>query len=335
MMESPDLARLITTFFVTHLAAERNVSRNTEVAYRDALKLFLRFASDFYKCKVDSLVIEQLTVDVVLGFLHSLEATRKNAIQTRNARLAAIHCFFRYVLYCAPPLAALCQRILTIPVKKAIRPALGYLDGEEVEYILGQIQRSTREGRRDYLLFALLYDTGARIQETLDMNPSDFHLVSPPFVRILGKGRKERICPLLPQTARLVAQFLNSEGRSLEEDRALIQNRRGEKLTRQGARYILKKYLNRAAETMPALKRPHISPHTLRHSKAMHLLQSGVPIITIKDVLGHADVRSTEVYVQTDVEAKRKALELSGTPSRTTRGSRGIAPDLLKWLESL
>jgi len=334
-MESPDLARLVTDFFIKHLAAERNVSRNTVVAYRDGLKLFLRFASEFHKCKVDSLVTEQLTADVVLEFLHSLETTRKNSIQTRNARLAAIHCFFRYVLDCAPSRAVLCQRILRIPVKKAIRPALGYLTGEELEQILGQVQRSTRDGRRDYLLLALLYDTGARIQEMLDMKPSDFRLVSPSFVRVLGKGRKERICPLLPQTARLVTQYLNSERSSLEAGQPLFQNRRGERLTRQGARYLLKKYLARAAETMPSLNRPHISPHTLRHTKAMHLLQSGIPLISIKDVLGHSDVKSTEIYVHTDVEAKRKALEQCGTPSRAARGSRPIAPGLLKWLESL
>jgi site-specific recombinase XerD len=335
VMDSPDLSRLITSFFVTHLAAERNVSRNTAVAYRDALKLFLRFASDFHKRKVDSLAIEQLTPNVVLGFLDSLETARKNTVQTRNARLAAIHCFFRYVLHRAPPLATLCQRILTIPVKKTTRPALGYLSGQEVEHILGQVQRSTSDGRRDYLLLALLYDTGARIQEMLDMKPSDCRLSSPPFVRVLGKGRKERLCPLLPQTAQLVTQFLELEGRSPEDDGPFFQNRHGEKLTRQGARYVLKKYVDRAAETMPSLNRPGISLQTLRHTKAMHLLQSGVPIVTIKDVLGHADVKSTEVYVQTDVEAKRKALEQVGTPSRPTRKSRRIAPDLIKWLESL
>jgi integrase/recombinase XerD len=334
-MESPNLSTLITSFFVTHLAAERNVSPNTAVAYRDALKLFLRFASDFHKRKVDRLAIEQLTPDVVLGFLDYLETTRRNTVRTRNARLAAIHCFFRYVLDRAPPLASLCQRVLTIPVKKTTRPALGYLSGEEVEHILAQVQRSTSDGRRDYLLLALLYDTGARIQEMLDLTPSNFRLSRPVFVRILGKGRKERLCPLLPQTARLVTQFLESQERSPEDKGPLFQNRSGEKLTRQGARYVLRKYLERATETMPRLNRPGISLHTLRHTKAMHLLQSDVPIITIKDVLGHADVKSTEVYVQTDVEAKRKALEQSGTPARPGRRPRRIAPDLLKWLESL
>ena len=334
-MKSADLSRLITSFFLSHLAAERNVSRNTALAYRDAWKLFLRFAAERHQRKVEALTIDDLAPDVVLAFLDGLEATRKNCIQTRNARLAAIHCFFRYVLQCEPSLAALCQRILRIPAKKTSRPLLGYLSAEELETLLRQIDRSTRMGQRDYLMLALLYDTGARIQELLDLKPVDFHLSSPSFVRVLGKGRKERLCPLLPQTARLVSRFLEAEGRMADDEQPLVQNRRGQQLTRQGAGYLLKKYLHNAATAMPSLSRSGISPHTLRHTKAMHLLQSGVPIITIKDVLGHADVKSTEIYVQSDPEMKRKALERAGTPSRGARRPRRISPNLLKWLESL
>jgi len=334
-MKSSNLSRLVTNFFLTHLAAERNVSHNTVIAYRDAWKLLLRFAADAKKRKVDTVTIDDLTPDIVLGFLDSLETVRKNSIHTRNARLAAIHCFFRYVLECEPSLAALCQRILAIREKKTIRPTLGYLSAEELDNLLRQVDRSAREGPRDYLMLALLYDTGARIQELLDMKPADFHLLSPPFVRVLGKGRKERLCPLLTQTARLVSRFFAAQGYASDDERPVFQNRRGQRLTRQGAHYLLKKYLRSAAKTMPSLNRSGISPHTLRHTKAMHLLQSGVPIITIKDVLGHASVKSTEVYVQTDPEVKRKALEQAGTPSRSARSPRGIAPDLLKWLESL
>jgi site-specific recombinase XerD len=334
-MKSPDLSRLVTGFFLTHLAAERNVSHNTAIAYRDAWKLFLRFAADLHKRTIDVLAIEDLTSDVVLAFLDSLETARKNNIRTRNARLAAIHCFFRYVLECEPSLAALCQRILMIRLKKTVRPILGYLSAEELDNLLRQVDRSARQGPRDYLFLAMLYDTGTRIQELLDMKPADFHLLSPPFVRVLGKGRKERLCPLLTQTARLVSRFFETQGYAPGDDQPVFQNCRGQKLTRQGARYLLKKYLHSAAKAMPSLNRPGISPHTLRHTKAMHLLQSGVPIITIKDVLGHATVKSTEVYVQTDPEVKRKALEQAGTPSRRAGRPRNITPDLLKWLESL
>jgi site-specific recombinase XerD len=334
-MPVPDLSGLVTNFFRTHLAGERAVSHHTTLAYRDALKLLLRFAADWHKRPAVRLAVADLTPEVVLAFLDALEAVRGNTARTRNARLAALHCFFRYVLDCDPSQAALCQRVLAIPVKKAPRPALGYLSAQELECLLGQVDRSAGEGRRDYLLLALLYDTGARIQELLDVVPADFHLLSPAFVRVLGKGRKERLCPLLPQTARVVARFLEAEGRPAEDRGPLFRNRRGDKLTRQGARYLLKKYLGAAARAMPSLSRRGISLHTLRHTKAMHLLQSGVPIITIKDVLGHADVKSTEVYVQTDLEAKRKALEQAGTPSEALPRSGRIAPDLLEWLESL
>jgi len=334
-MKTSDLSGVVTSFFRSHLVAERNVSQHTLHAYRDALKLFLRFAADWHKRQTDSLAIGDLSAEVVLAFLDSLEATRNNTIRTRNARLAAIHCFFRYVFDSDPTHAAHCQRILVISLKKAVRPTLGYLSAEEMETLLAQVDRSTSKGRRDYLLLALLYDTGARIQEALDVTPADFHLTSPAFVRVLGKGKKERLCPLLPQTARVVSRFLEAAGRHVDDDRSLFQNRRGETLTRQGARYLLRQYLSQAAKAMPRLNRAGISLHTLRHTKAMHLLQSDVPIITIKDVLGHADIRSTEVYLQTDLEAKRKALEQAGTPSRETRRSRQIAPDLLQWLESL
>jgi site-specific recombinase XerD len=334
-MPVPDLSRFVTGFFVAHLAAARNVSQHTTLAYRDALKLFLRFAAEWHQRPAVNLVIGDLTAEVVLAFLDILETRRHNSVRTRNARLAALHSFFRYVLDCDPAQATLCQRVLAIPVKKAVRPCLGYLNAAELESLLSQVDRSSHDGRRDYLLLALLYDTGVRIQELLDMTPAAFQLLSPTFVRVLGKGRKERLCPLLPQTARLVSRFLEAEGRPAENGQPLFRNRRGEKLTRQGARYLLKKYLSKAAEVMPSLKRRRISLHTLRHTKAMHLLQSGVPLVTIKDVLGHADVRSTEVYVETDLEAKRRALEEAGTPSQESRRSGKIRPDLLEWLESL
>jgi integrase/recombinase XerD len=334
-MKTRELADYITGFFRVHLTAERNLSQHTTYAYRDALKLFLRFAAARYNRRTDRLAIVDLTPEIVLAFLDSLEATRKNTVRTRNARLAAIHCFFRYVLESDPTHAALCQRVLAISLKKTVRPTLGYMSADEVETLLAQVDRSTNKGERDYLLLALLYDTGARIQEALNIAPADFHLASPVFVRLLGKGKKERLCPLLPQTARVVSRFLDAADRRPEEDSPLFQNRRGEKLTRQGARYLLRKYLSQAATVLPRLRRAGISLHTLRHTKAMHLLQSDVSIITIKDVLGHADVRSTEVYVQTDLEAKRKALEQAGTSSRTTRKPHRIAPDILHWLESL
>lgn len=330
-----NFSTLITDFFVSHLASVRNVSRHTVMAYRDALKMLLRFAAQLQNRTVDRVRLEDLTGEVILEFLSHLETARRNSVRTRNARLAAIHSFYRYVLSREPALASLCQRVLAIPFKKTTRRALGYLSEEETKHLLSHVDRSRPHGERDYLLLALLYDTGARVQELLDLKPTDFRLESPAFVRMTGKGRRERLCPLLPQTARLVANFLSEKGRTPQDNSAFFMNRSARRLSRHGVRYLLKKYLAGVQQKIPSLSRRGISPHTLRHTKAMHLLQSGLPLITIKDILGHADVKSTEVYVQVDLEMKHKALESAGTPSRVRKSGRPIGSELLAWLESL
>ena len=302
-MTTHDLAPFVTTFFTRHLPAERNASPHTIAAYRDTLKLLLRFLAASLHRTASALHVEDLTPERTLAFLEDLETTRRNTIRTRNARLAAIHSFFRYVLDTEPALALLCQRVLAIPVKKAPRPVLGYRSDTELAHVLAQIDRSTPVGERDYLLVALLYDTGARIQELLDLAPCDVRFAPPPFVRLFGKGRRERLTPLLPQTARLVRRFLAAAGRREEDTAPLIQNRNGQRLTRHGARYLLDKYVQRAQVSLPSLARTRISPHTFRHTKAMHLLQSDIPLVTIKDFLGHADVLAFPARLSTRADA--------------------------------
>jgi site-specific recombinase XerD len=331
-MTAAMLSTLVTDFFIVHLGKERNASQHTVMAYRDSLKMFLCFAARLRSHTIDRLELEDLSVEVVLEFLNYLEKDRGNTVHTRNLRLTAIHSFFRYTLSREPALASFCQRVLAIPFKKTTRRTLGYLSEEEMKSLLAQVDRTAVRGERDYVLIALLYDTGARVQELLDLKPSAFRLEKPAFVRVTGKGRKERLCPLLPQTARLVSNFLAEQR---HEDRPCFLNRYGQQLSRHGVRYVLKKYLAVAQQEMPPLGRPGISPHSLRHTKAMHLLQAGIPPVTIKDILGHADIKSTEVYVETDLEMRRKALERVGTPSRAKKRGRPLARDLLKWLESL
>lgn len=333
-MSVPTLSTLITDFFLRHLAAERNVSPHTTTAYRDALKLFLRFAAAHCHRAIEQLSIDDLTATVVLAFLADLESSRRNTPRTRNARLAALQTFFRYVATREPALASLCHPVFAIPTKKALRPLLGYLSEQELGHVLAQVDRSSVHGERDYVLLAVLYDTGARIQEVLDLTPRHFRFDAPAYVRVSGKGRRERLCPVLPQTARLVRRFLTAHARSPDDAQPLFQNRRGTRLGRHGARFILLKHLRRAAASMPSLARPQISPHTLRHTKAMHLLQSGVPLVTVKDFLGHVDLQSTEVYVQADLEMKRDALvKAGGSPSTPRRGR--LPQNLITWLESL
>jgi site-specific recombinase XerD len=295
----------------------------------------VRFAVDDVPRAVEALNVEDLTAALILRFLTHLEVTRHNSIRTRNARLAAVHSFFRFVIDTEPALASQCQRVLTIPVKKAPRPVLGYLRDDELAHLLAQIDRDTAAGERDYVMLALLYDTGARIQELLDLTPAHFRLAAPPFVRIRGKGQRERLCPLLPQTARLVTRFLSVTGRDVHDATPLLQNRHGEILTRHGARYLLRKYLRPAGMSMPTLQRARISPHTFRHTKAMHLLQAGIPLVTIKDILGHADVKSTEIYVQIDLDMKREALARTGTPTGPPAKRNRLPKDLIAWLEAL
>lgn len=334
-MKSPTLATLLSSFFSRYLRLERGVSPHTTASYRDAIKLLLQFAAMQRGRVVDQLSIEDLTGPLVLDFLADLETKRGNTIRTRNARLAGVQTFFRYVAGREPSLAALCSPVLAIPTKKTLRPILGYLSEDELGQLLAEVDRRAKYGERDYVLLSVLYDTGARIQELLDLRPCDFHLESSPFVRIQGKGRRERFCPLLPQSARLISKFLSAQGRPSDDQEPLFQNGHGARLSRHGARYILLKYLRRATSSMSTLARARISPHTLRHTKAMHLLQSGVPLVMVKDFLGHVDLKSTEVYVQADLEMKRKALELANSPHSTQPPKPKLSPSLIDWLESL
>ena len=334
-MKLPTLATLLSAFFLRYLAVERGVSPHTTTSYRDSMKLLLQYSATRCRRSVDLLVIEDLAAPLVLDFLTDLETGRGNAIRTRNARLAAVQTFFRYVAGREPALAAVCSPVLAIPAKKALRPVMGYLSEQELGHLLVQVDRLAKHGERDYVLLSVLYDTGARIQELLDLTPRDFHLETPPFVCVRGKGRRERLCPLLPQSARLVRQFLHAEGRRLDDQQPFLQNGRGARLGRHGARYILLKYLRRATGSMPALARTGISPHTLRHTKAMHLLQSGVPLVMVKDFLGHVDLKSTEVYVQADLEMKRKALESASCLDAPQPPQARLSATLIEWLESL
>jgi site-specific recombinase XerD len=327
------LFALITDFFTTYLVRERSASSHTVLAYRDAFKMLLSFAARFHGRTVDRLGFGDLSVEVIFQFLNHLEKERGNSVRSRNARLAALHSFFRYAMGREPECASSCQRILAIPFKKAVRRTLGYLTEEEMKSLLNHVDRDAVNGERDYVLLALLYDTGARVQELLNLTPPDFSLERPAFVKITGKGRKERICPLLPQTARLVKGFIVEAG--ITEDAPCFVNHCGQALSRHGVRYLLKKHLEIARQEMPRLGRPSISPHTLRHAKAMHLLQAGLPLVTIKDILGHADIKSTEIYAETNLEMRRKALEQVGTPSKARKPRKKLSPDLLKWLESL
>ena len=336
-MKPTDLSIHVTSFLTHHLAAQRNLSPNTIKAYRDVFTLFLRFCRDVRGIAPEKLRLEQIDVSLVEAFLDHLETERKSSPRTRNHRLATLHAFFRYVQAEEPAHMLQCQKILAIPLRRHLRPVVGYLSKEELAEILAQPDVQTSEGRRDAVLLSVLYDTGARVQELIDLSVGDVRLDSPAQLRLLGKGRKMRAVPLMNNTVQLLRDHLqeNHLDRPEQFDKPLFPNARNQRLSRSGIRYILQKYLAKAQSKLPSLKRT-VSPHTLRHAKGMHMLQSGISLDMIRDFLGHVDVKTTQIYARANLEMKRQALEKMTDPSPVpTIPSWQQNKDLLNWLSSL
>jgi integrase/recombinase XerD len=337
-MKTPtDFAKHLGAFLSSYLPAQRNASPNTVKAYRDAFTLFLRYCRDHRKASPDGLCLEHINVDLLVDFLQHLEKDRHCGKSTINQRLAALHAFFRYLQVEEPGRIDQCQRILAIPFRRHPQPVVNYLTKEDLSAILKRPSQSDRAGRRDAVLLSLLYDTGARVQEIIDLSVEDVRLDAPAQVRLVGKGRKVRVVPLMDRTAAIVTKYLTEQGLH-RPDRCkepLFQNRWGERLSRSGVRYILAKYVEKARVSRKGLPRK-ISPHTLRHTKAMHLLQSGNHLVIIRDILGHADIKTTEVYAKADLEMRQEALKKAAPDSptpvlRTWMRNKG----LLSWLRSL
>jgi integrase/recombinase XerD len=336
-MKPTDFAARLTAFLGQYLPNQKNVSPNTIKAYRDAFKLLLRYCRDAQKIAAEKVTLDTLNASLILGFLDHLQVGGRCCTRTRNHRLSVLHSFFRYLQIEAPERMVQCQQILAIPFQHCARPTVNYLSTEELTAILAQPDLATNSGRRDAVMLSLLYDTGARVQELADLSVRDVRLDSPAQIHLTGKGRKTRVVPLLSATVELLAQYMreNRLGGPERIDSPLFFNRRGEHLSRSGVRYLLMKYTEDARKEKPALPNK-ISPHTFRHSKAMHLLQAGNPAPVIQAILGHADIRSTDIYARADIEMKRRALEKATTmaPSGTLpswRGDKG----LMDWLRSL
>ena len=310
-MTPTDFAKYLSNFLGLHLPGMRNLSFNTICSYRDTYRLLLVYCSSNCGIKVERLSLAQLTEDLVLGFLDWVQKERHCGIATRNQRLAAIHALFRYIQIEAPENMARSQKILAIPLKKNLKPSVRYLTPEAVRQILEQPNRNTVEGRRDLSILGLLYDTGARVQELVDLAVRDVRLDKPPIITLTGKGRKTRHVPLMSNTAELMARYMKENDLfHKSHDSCLFVNRQGTKFNRAGIAYILAKYASQARKDYAEIPEG-ITPHIFRHSKAMHLLQSGVPLVYIRDLLGHADIGTTDIYARANTEMKRKALELA------------------------
>jgi site-specific recombinase XerD len=328
------LGPLFHSFFYQHLSAQKGVSANTIAAYRDALRLLVQFAADRLGKKPERLEIEDLDRNLILAFLDHLEAGRANTVRTRNARTTAIHSFFRHVAYQEPAFISLAQGILATGMKRTIRPLMGYLTRSELDAILAALDRRTSKGRRDHTLLLFLARTGARVSEAIAVNWTDLRLQSPAHVRLHGKGGKERIVPLSDDTAEILRLLCDERRLSPGISAPIFVNSRGQRLGRYGVIHILECAVTRAVRSLPQLAEKTVTPHTLRHTLAMHLLQSGVDLVVIQAWLGHAHVRTTHHYVEADLEMKRKSLEMCEvTTAQSARYQPGDA--LLEFLESL
>jgi integrase/recombinase XerD len=331
------LARTVRSFFSEYLTEQRGVSRHTVLSYRDTLILLLRFVAASKHRNPATLDLEAISPEIVLAFLNYLEQERHNKTSSRNVRLAAIHAFFRYVATHAPERMEQAQRILGIPFKRTRTGTIDYLEEDEIRAVLECIDRSTSHGRRNYALLAVLFNTGARAQEIVDLNACDLQLDPPPQVTLFGKGRKRRICPLWPQTAQVLKQFAEEAQLDMRSNTPLFRNQRGQRLTRFGLGYILSKCIQSSAVKCPSLANKRLHPHSARHSTAMLLLKSGVALVDISHWLGHVSVNTTNRYASADLEMKRQAIARAGalassvTPPRSWRCDTSV----IEWLATL
>ncbi len=328
----PDFATLVQEFFCVRLIQQQDASARTVESYRDTMCLLLDYLQRVRKKAPTRVAMSDLDAPTVTAFLDHLEKGRHNSARTRNVRFAAIRSFMRYVSSRDPVSLPIAQRVLAIPLKRFTRPALTFLSREEVAAVLDAPDRSTWSGHRDRVLFTLMYNTGARVSEAIAIRRSDVSLDGVRSVRLLGKGRKQRTVPLWKSTAE---QLRSWEARiGPEPNGYLFPNRRGERLSRSGVEKRLRDAVAEAAERCRSLRGKKVSPHTMRHTTAMHLLQSGVDITVIALWLGHESTGTTHHYVEADLAMKDTALaRLSEIPTKDVR----FRPkdDLLRFLEEL
>lgn len=331
-------ARYMSKYLTEYLPGIQGVSYNTIASKRDAYILLLKYLDDTQNIKAEDVDIPLLSRETIIKYLEWLEKSRGSSVSTRNIRLAAIKSLFSYIQTQTPDYIYQCQQILSIPRKKEPGHTLEYLTIEGIKSVLDAVETSSRTGFRDLTLLSLMYDSAARVQEIADLSVNDFRAEKPSTLRLTGKGSKTRIVPLMSTTSDLVSKYISIYHPSYrgEYNVPLFSNRKKEKLTRAGITYILKKYVKIAREKQPDLIPETVSPHGLRHSKSMHMLQAGVPLIYIRDFLGHSEISTTEIYARCDSEQKRKAIENtcpSITKSETPMWQKDTS--LLGWLQSL
>ena len=329
---TPGFPSLLQRFFCERLINQRNASPRTVAAYRDTFRLLLRYLEETIKKPPSAITLEDLSAEKVQAFLDYLEKKRGNCIRSRNVRFAAIRAFMAYAALQDPVSLPTIQRVQAIPMKRFERPVLGFLSRDEMKAILEAPDRSTWSGQRDRVLLATMYNTGARVSEMIAMRLADVSLQVSSSMIIHGKGRKERVLPLWKDTASRLREWLKQIRN--EPEASLFPNASGMPLSRSGVENRLRQAVEIATASCPTLKGRRISPHTIRHTTAMHLLQSGVEMTVIALWLGHESMETTHMYLEADLAMKEKALS-KAQEMHTGKLHYRPGDKLLQFLESL
>jgi len=332
MKRQPTFAALLESFFTQRLMQQRRASAHTIASYRDTFRLLLRFIQTRLHKAPSTLALEDIDAPLLVAFLDDLEKARAVTARTRNLRLTAIHSFFRYVAFEAPTHAAQIQRVLAIPAKRFQHALIPFLSRQEADALLAAPDQRTWSGRRDHALILLAVQTGLRLSELTGLRQEDLHVGTGAHVRVTGKGRKERCTPLSKNTQAVLAAWLREPLRA--PDQPLFPNARGGRLSSHGVHYLLAKHVIAAAEVCPSLKQKRVSPHVLRHTTAMDLLQQGNEQAVIALWLGHESIETTQVYLDADLEMKQRILDKT-TPPNGKPGRYRPGDKLLAFLKSL
>lgn len=328
------IAPLLKRFFSHYLAVEKGLSINTVWAYRDAVKLLLCYAADSLSKSVDQLLVEEITEPRVLAFLDYLEQRRGCTKRTRNARLAAIRSLFAFIARHEPILLLQCQQIRAIPLKRTQHKTIGYLEEKEMQALIDAADINSRTGIRDRALLLLLYNTGARVSEIVTLELGDLRLHDSAQLRLIGKGNKQRSCPLWPETVTALNAYLKARAPNPSPTERVFLNANSKPITRFGIRNITRKYGSQAPAKQSTIKARPVNPHSIRHTTAIHLLRSGNDINMVSYWLGHADLNTTHIYVEIDMHTKRQMLAKADAP-KIARKLPWHKPQLLQWLKDL
>lgn len=332
LLVTTDFARLLQGFFCQRLIQQRNVSHQTVCSYRDTFRLLLRFSEQHLKKPAADLHLIDVDASLVLAFLNYLETERNNCIRSRNARLAAIRSFLHYAALQEPEALAAIQQVLAIPLKRFDRAMVSYLTLVEIQSILNAPDKTTWSGRRDYVLLSTLYNSGARVSEIIALRRIDFEGTHSQAIHLRGKGRKARVVPLWKRTVSSIKKWLSQI--KPEPQQPLFPNRFGQMLSRSGVESRLRMAVTNAMKSCPSLKNKTISPHVIRHTTAMHLLQAGVDLSVIALWLGHENITTTHQYLEADLRMKEKALaKLQPPNTKPTRYKP--SNDILSFLDGL